>query len=297
VYPARPGPRRVAHESSVRRNAGRGPRRNDPAPYDPRVKIEGKGRPLVLVPGMDGTGELFYRQLPTLIRDHRVATYRLRDSATDMGTLIDDLAGIVAAVSPEGAPATIVGESFGGALAMSFAVSRPELIDELVVLNSFPRFTPQVRLQMALHGLRILPWGAMRLVRRATAFRMHSRYTNRAAIRRFLELSRGITKEGYLNRLRILRGYDLRDRLGEIGARTLFLAADLDHLVPSVEQARLMVASVPQARLRILEGHGHICLIAPNLDLAALLEDWRRETSSTSGVDSSSTSSESVTTR
>ena len=32
---------------------------------------------------------------------------------------------------------------------------------------------------------------------------------------------------------------------------------------------------VAEATLRILQGHGHICLIAPNLDLERILEEWR----------------------
>ena len=62
------------------------------APYDPDVKTEGMGPPLVLVPGLDGTGRLFYRQVPLLARDFRVATYALRDDAPDMATLVEDLA-------------------------------------------------------------------------------------------------------------------------------------------------------------------------------------------------------------
>ena len=54
----------------------------------------------------------------------------------------------------------------------------------------------------------------------------------------------------------------------------LYLAADRDHLVPSVEQARLMASLTPRATLRILPGHGHICLIAPDLDLGDLLDEW-----------------------
>jgi hypothetical protein len=27
--------------------------------------------------------------------------------------------------------------------------------------------------------------------------------------------------------------------------------------------------------MKILDGHGHICLIAPDVDLAAILQDWR----------------------
>jgi pimeloyl-ACP methyl ester carboxylesterase len=114
----------------------------------------------------------------------------------------------------------------------------------------------------------------MSLVRRATAFRMHSRHTTRDELRRFLALMRATTRDGYLNRLRVLMQYDIRDQLPRLRVPTLFLAADRDHLVPSVEQGRYMAARVPTASMRVLEGHGHICLLAPDLDLDAILAGW-----------------------
>ena len=42
----------------------------------------------------------------------------------------------------------------------------------------------------------------------------------------------------------------------------------------AVAEARKMSSATPQATLRILEGHGHICLIAPDLDLSTILEEW-----------------------
>jgi pimeloyl-ACP methyl ester carboxylesterase len=244
--------------------------------YEPNVRIEGDGPALVLVPGMDGTGRLFYRQVPLLARHFRVVTYALRDDALNMATLVDDLAAVVRSVSLTGEPAVVVGESFGGTLAMSFGVAHPELVRALVVLNSFPYFRPQYRLRLAIAGLGIMPWGAMNVVRRLTAFRLHSRYTGREELERFLSEISYTTREGYLSRLRILRQYDVRPRLRDIAAPTLFLAAEHDHLVPSVEQARYMVERVPRAQLRVLNGHGHICLIAPNLDLSTIITDWNR---------------------
>lgn len=245
------------------------------APYDADVKMEGMGPPLVLVPGLDGTGRLFYRQVPLLARDFHVATYALRDDAPDMATLVEDLAAVVRGLSSAGEPAVVVGESFGGTLAMSFAIAYPELVRALVVLNSFPYFRPQYRLRLAVTALGVMPWGAMRLVRRLTAFRLHSRYTGRAELHRFLRETGYTTRDGYVGRLRILQRYDMRSRLAELKPPTLFLAADRDHLVPSLEQGRYMVERAPRARLRVLEGHGHICLIAPNLDLRAIIADWR----------------------
>jgi len=188
---------------------------------------------------------------------------------------VDDLERVIVAVAPETRRATVVGESFSGALAMSFALARPGQVDRLVVLNSFPYFAPQFRLRLARYGLGLIPWGALSLIRRATAFRLHSAHTHRDDIRRFMEVTAASSRAGYLNRLQLLMSYDLRGRLHQLRPPTLFLAADQDHLVPSVTQARLMAARVPNATVRVLEGHGHICLIAPDVDLAEILSSWR----------------------
>jgi pimeloyl-ACP methyl ester carboxylesterase len=242
--------------------------------YDWRLSAHGTGDALVLVPGMDGTGQLFYRQTPSLSESFRTATYALRSTATTMDTLVDDLARVVDTVAPDTRRAVVIGESFGGALAMSFALARPEQVSALVVLNSFPYFAPQFRLRLARYGLALLPWGAMSLIRRATAFRLHSAHTQREEIRRFMELTASADREGYINRLQVLMSYDIRDRLHDLRPPALFLAAEQDHLVPSVAQAELMVSRVPRATLRILHGHGHICLIAPDVDLRGILLPW-----------------------
>jgi pimeloyl-ACP methyl ester carboxylesterase len=241
--------------------------------YDPGVRVEGTGAPLIFVPGMDGTGRLFYRQVPLLAQGFRVATYALRDDASDMETLVADLARVLDMVAPK-TPAVVVGESFGGTLALSFALTHPERVRALVVLNSFPRFLPQIRLHAAMLGIRLMPWGAMRLVRRLTALRLHSPHTHRSEVKYFLAQTHGTTRRGYLGRLRILTRYDVREHLVRIAVPALFLAADRDHLVPSVEQGTYMAARVPGAALRILAGHGHACLIAPGVDLAEIIAEW-----------------------
>lgn len=248
-----------------------------PAPdYAWRLSIEGSGEPLVLVSGMDGTGELFYRQVPLLARaSYRVATYALRSDAASMDTLVEDLGRVVDAVAPATRRAIVIGESFGGAIAMSFALARPQHVSELVVLNSFPYFAPHFQVGLARAGLRLIPWGAMSLIRRVTAFRFHSPHTPRDDIRRFLQITAGASRTGYLNRLRLLMSYDVRHRLHEMGPPTLFLAADQDHLVPAVRQARFMAGCVPDATLKVLRGHGHACLMAPDVDLADILAAWR----------------------
>lgn len=243
--------------------------------YDPRVALQGEGPAVVLIPGMDGTGELFYQQIPRLARSYRVATYALRDSAATMEQLHEDLARVIDIAAPEDRSAILVGESFGGALALSFTRARPERVNALVVLNSFAYFEPQFRLRLGILGLSVVPWGVMGLVRRLTAFRMHSPHTHRDEIRKFIRLTAAASRDGYRNRLRLLERYDMRPHLHEIRRPTLFIAADCDHLVPSVEQAKLMVSRVPGAVMRVLGGHGHICLINEDVDLERMLAEWR----------------------
>jgi pimeloyl-ACP methyl ester carboxylesterase len=87
-----------------------------------------------------------------------------------------------------------------------------------------------------------------------------------------------------LSRLRILRDYDIRRQLPSLRVPALFLAADHDTLIPSVDQAQLMAGLVPSATIRVLEGHGHSCLIAPDLDLAHILDEWLAQQSPGGGV-------------
>ena len=238
--------------------------------------IHEMAEPLVLVPGLDGTGLLYYRQVPLLERRYQVTTHRLRDTAVAIGELVAELDARVNAVA-SGARVTLVGESFGGALSLSYTLAHPERVARLVILNSFPFFTPQARLWLGYQLLRATPWGVMRAVRQLTASRMHSPHTGRDELRHFHELMRATSREGYLSRLRMLREYDIRSRLSDIQVPVLYLASDRDHLVPSVEQARLMASRTPHATLKVLEGHGHICLIAPDLDLCTILDEWRAQ--------------------
>jgi len=103
--------------------------------------------PLLLVPGIDGTGTLFYRQVPRLEQRFAVTPTRIRDDALSMGELVADLHAEVTRVAPDGRPVTLVGESFGGALTLSYALSYPARIERLVILNSFAYY-PQAMLRV-----------------------------------------------------------------------------------------------------------------------------------------------------
>lgn len=238
---------------------------------------EGQGPPLILVPGLDGTALLFYRQIPLLARSFDVVTFPLPDDPTaTMASLVEDLRDLVDRVARRGAPSkpVLCGESFGGALSMSFALEHPDRLRGLVIVNSFPVIRQRIRIRLAPPLLRKVPWGTMQLVRRFTRSRLHSPHTLPEDLREFTKRTRAIGRSGYIRRLEILRHYDIRDRLHEIQIPVLFLAGDRDHLVPSVQEARFMASRVPEATVEVLEGYGHICLINHDFDLSEYVVPW-----------------------
>jgi pimeloyl-ACP methyl ester carboxylesterase len=231
--------------------------------------------PVVLVPGIDGTALLFYRQQPLLAEHFDVIAFPLpkKDPASmTMASLVGDLAGLIEEVSGEGA--IVVGESFGGALSMSLAISRPDLVAGLVIVNSFPYFDERIKLRLAPRLLRLIPWAAMTVVRRYTSNHLHSPHTDPSDIEQFLEHAKSIDRASYIRRLEILSSYDIRDRLAEIKAPTLFLGGDHDRLLPSVRWARYMHERTRYSSMSVLEGYGHVCLIDHDLDLTTFVLPW-----------------------
>ena len=231
--------------------------------------------PIVLVPGIDGTALLFYRQQPLLAKRFDTIAFPLptvSPTSMTMDTLVADLVHLIEEVSSTGA--VLVAESFGGALSMSVALARPDLVRGLVIVNSFPYLDERLKLRTAPWLLRAIPWAAMPLVRRYTSNHLHSPHTNDADIAEFRERASSIDRDSYIRRLQILASYDIREQLGAIEAPTLFLAGDHDRLLPSVQWARYMHERVRGSSLTILEGYGHVCLIDHDLDLNDYIAHW-----------------------
>ena len=238
----------------------------------------GAGKPLfVLVPGLDGTALLFYRQVPSLSRRFEVLTFPLPDDSTStMESLVAELhtriEGERERLGTHGV--FLAGESFGGALSLSYALAHPSALRGLVILNSFPVIRDRLAILAGPPLLKLMPWGAMPLVRRFTESRLHTSHTLDEDLHEFHERSRAIGKRGYVRRLEILRSYDIRERLHAIETPTLFLAADEDHLVASVDEARYMAARMPHATVVVLRGYGHICVITHDFDMLEHVEPW-----------------------
>lgn len=234
-------------------------------------RIEGSGPLLLFVAGIDGTGELFFKQAQHLTSSYRVAWFRLRDGG---GFTYDDLADDCAAIVRDLGErrATVVAESFGGAVAFSFALRHPQMVERLVIVNSFARFRNRLLIRTA---ARIAPQVPFKLVwyfrKLANSLGLLVDGVKGEDRRRFFEVIRTVDHKGYARRLQLVADLDLEEKLTQIQAPTLFIAGDRDLLIRSVKEAHRMAARMPNASVKVLAGAGHACMLGDKLRLADFL--------------------------
>jgi pimeloyl-[acyl-carrier protein] methyl ester esterase len=92
--------------------------------------IRQNGLKLVLLPGTDGTGELFRPLIERLPREIECVPVRYPG---DRWMSYLDLAGFVACQCPASGPFVLVAESFSTPLAIQIAATRPENLVGLVL--------------------------------------------------------------------------------------------------------------------------------------------------------------------
>ena len=242
---------------------------NDVPPYS----VEGTGPLFVYIAGLDGTGELFFKQAPILAESYRVVTFRSREGgAFSYDDLTEDVAAIIEDTGES--CATILGESFGGTVALSFALRFPAMVERMVIVNSFPRFRQQLLIKLGARLASGLPFSTTWLARSGASFLgLLADGVRREDRRRFFAAIRTVRRDSYARRLELIAEFNVEDRLREIRIPTLFIAGEKDLLIRSVREANEMARRMPCAVLRVIEGAGHACLMGNRVNVARLLEE------------------------
>lgn len=117
------------------------------------VQRLGSGPPVVLIHGLviGNLATWFFGVAPRLARRRSVLLYDQRghglsapaESGFDLDTSSADLGSLLDAVDGFPGPVDVVGHSYGGAVALRFAIDRPERVRRLVVLDApLPPFDP-----------------------------------------------------------------------------------------------------------------------------------------------------------
>jgi pimeloyl-ACP methyl ester carboxylesterase len=108
-------------------------------------ETHGSGRPMILLHGGLGSGEMFGPLLPALAAQHQVIAVDLQghgrtadiDRPIDLRFMADDIAALIEHLGLE--TPDVMGYSLGGGVALQLALRRPELIRRLVVVSAHLR--------------------------------------------------------------------------------------------------------------------------------------------------------------
>lgn len=247
------------------------------------IQPVGQGPDLVLLHGWGmhgGVWEPVVSQLAAQFRLHIVDLPGLGHSMPIEPYALDALAQAVAQVVP--GKTAVCGWSFGGLIAMHWALANPEQVSQLVLVGATPRFVsgdgwdcgiePQVFRQFA---------DQMRQDYRGTlsrflALQAHGGDAAKDSIRQLREhfFERGEPQADILQAgLDILLGTDLREQMQQLKMPTLVLHGDYDKLAP-VATAHWLGGHLPSAHVEICKRASHAPFLSHPSWFVAAIKDF-----------------------
>ena len=245
----------------------------------------GAGPPLLLIMGMSGTrltwGEPFLEALrphfDTIVYNHRgigastrvEAPFTIRELAGDAAALLDAL---------ELESAHVMGISMGGMVAQELALAQPARLRSLVLGCTYSggpgssRSSPQVWEALA---EAMAAGDRERALRVAWEANVSEGFAgDDAAFARFQDIAARmrVAIPVIMAQAQAVLGHDTSARLADVTTPTLVVHGTEDRMIP-VSNARMIAGLIPDARLEILDGVGHLFFWEEPLRSAALVRE------------------------
>jgi pimeloyl-ACP methyl ester carboxylesterase len=235
---------------------------------DLHYEVTGQGDPIVFIHGLGSSTRDWQSQVEFFSKTHQVVTvdlrghgqsskpkddYSVQQFANDVGQLLEET---------DHFPAHVVGLSLGGMVAFELAVSRPQLVRSLVVVNSgpeMPRETWWIRakvwLMLFLRTLIVRLFGMRRLGETLAAKLLPEagqEELREVFIKRWAEND----PQAYLASMWALRRWSVASRLGTIACPTCVVAGQFDYTPLEYKQA--YAGKIPQATIISIPASRHL---------------------------------------
>ena len=245
----------------------------------PRVGVAGEGPALLLIGGLWTQAPMFDPLLPlldgfrtiafdppgigeTALPEHPYSIQRLARFAT----------GVLDALGVD--RAHVLGVSLGGAVAQQLARSHPDRVERLVLVSTGPgSFGVPGRLDVLLRFGRPTAYRDVRALERSAGRIFGGRLREQPELVRAWHLRPPTDRRAWLYRLAGTAGWTSLPWLHHVRQPTLVLHGDDDPIVPAVN-ARLMACRLPDARLQVVEGGGHLLLLDSAADVVPLITEF-----------------------
>lgn len=234
----------------------------------------GRGEPIVLLPGLAGGRDLLMPLARRLARHNEVILPSLRGDRGLLGTMpardvaehVDDLARTLDGLRLE--RPILMGVSFGGALALEYAVEHPHRIGGLAIWGAEARFRPTLGTNVTRHVCERDPLPADSPFLNQFFNLLHGGKPEPGAMTDFIVDRCWTTDQSVVaHRLRMLEDFDVAERLWRIDAPTLVLAGSRDVVIPPSRQ-RALAESIAGASFVPVEGAGHVGFLTHRAEVA-----------------------------
>jgi len=227
-------------------------------------EIAGRGQPLLFIHSLGSSMRDWERQVPFFSRNHRVVTVDVRGHGQSdkpagrysIALFASDIAELIRLLGL--GPTHVVGISMGGMIAFQMAVSTPELLKSLVIVNSGPEFILRgirQKLPFLWRGL-IIRFMGMRKMGEILGKNLFPQPEQEPLRRLITERWAQNDRKAYLNSLRAFNGWSVTDRLGDIRCPALILTADRDYTPVAYKEA--YAAKIPFAKVVAISNSRHL---------------------------------------
>jgi pimeloyl-ACP methyl ester carboxylesterase len=240
-----------------------------------RVRIRGEGQPLLLIMGIWG-GLSAWDPLVDRLAGYRTVAFDAPGiGGTDLPPYPLALPGLgrfaIGVLDALGiGRAHMLGVSFGGLVAQQAALAAPRRVDRLVLVSTSSGLLHVPGQPAAI--LRMLsPW--TQDLRRDAGALFGGRIRREPHLLARIDLRVPRDPAAYLNRLSGLSGW--WGLPWSIPHPTLVLTGDDDPIVPP-QNSRILAAVLPNARLKVLRGGGHLVLFDSAAEVAPLVDEFLR---------------------
>jgi pimeloyl-[acyl-carrier protein] methyl ester esterase len=225
----------------------------DAQPVGPSRTVQNSSAPapaatLVLLPGLDGTGDFFQPLLEAFgggVRSH-VVRYPL-DGAHDYATCL----GLARAELPADGPYVLLGESFSGPIAMSIAAEAPRGLVGVILCATFAS-NPRPRLSIIRPLLPFLPFHGTGSSLRMSRFLVLGRWITPAIRELHQKILQAVPAATIRGRLEAVADCDVREELARVRVPVLCLVPKHDRLIPR-SAVRVIRQQCPRARIVEIE--------------------------------------------
>ena len=238
----------------------------------------GAGRDLVVLHSLLADRSAFDPVLPALAEKHRVTLINLPGFDGSQPAMLALMDAYVATIEDGfdefgiANDAVLMGNGFGGTVALAFALAHSNRIGKLVLSDAASCFPPEGRQAFAVMAQKVADSG-LAAVAEIAAKRVHSPDYLEAhpeAIEQRKKVLLGIDPHAFQAACRILQETDLTPLLHHLRVPTLVVCGELDQATPPALN-KVVANKVPAARYVELPGCGHCPpLEQPEAFLAAI---------------------------